>query len=106
MHRQQFTSYWLHAAIGGQHFPPYFQWVIERRALRFTIYLRTILYTIYAGAEYFLEFPHFRYIYPEIRATEVTFLALKYLPVWLLFQDIEVQLEESKETHCICSSSI
>ena len=40
-------------------------------------------------------------IYPEIKATEVTLLALKPLPLQLLLQDKETKLVESKEAHCI-----
>ena len=38
---------------------------------------------------------------PEIKATDITFSALKPLSLCHLFQDNEMLLVESKEAHCI-----
>ena len=43
-------------------------------------------------------------MYPEIKATEVTFSAITLLLLWPLLQDNEIQLVESKETHCLSTT--
>ena len=48
-----------------------------------------------------LDFPPVTFHFPEVKATDVKFQVLFLVCCFLVFQDNEMKLGESKETHCI-----